>query len=105
MYMSGTGGTSGASPRSLAPETVAIDPEFPTGTVDVALAPDGQPRFTIREHVAWDRIEADEASLARAALMGDWGRREPRSTTFRARRFLEVAAAPPAGVMYGQAKT
>jgi fructokinase len=48
-------------------EPVQVDLEFPTGTVDVALAPDGQPRFTIREHVAWDRIEADEASLARAA--------------------------------------
>ena len=31
------------------------------------MAPDGQPRFTIRENVAWDRIEADQASLARAA--------------------------------------
>ncbi len=48
-------------------EPVQVDPVFPTGTVDVALAPDGQPRFTIREHVAWDQIEADEASLARAA--------------------------------------
>ena len=48
-------------------EPVQVDPVFPTGTVDVNLAPDGQPRFTIREHVAWDRIEADGASLARAA--------------------------------------
>jgi fructokinase len=51
----------------LPTQPVQVDPELPTGTVDVALAPDGQPRFTIREHVAWDRIEADEASLARAA--------------------------------------
>ena len=48
-------------------ETVQIDPEFPTGTVDVALADDGQPRFTIHEHVAWDRIVADESSRAMAA--------------------------------------
>ncbi len=48
-------------------EPVQVDPVFPTGTVDVALAPDGQPRFTIREHVAWDQLEADEASLARAS--------------------------------------
>jgi asparagine synthase (glutamine-hydrolysing) len=32
--------------------------------------------------------------LARTALLGGWGRREPRSTAFRARRFLHVAAAP-----------
>ena len=51
----------------LPTETVQIDPEFPTGTVDVALAEDGQPRFTIHEHVAWDRIMADENSLATAA--------------------------------------
>jgi fructokinase len=51
----------------LPTETVQIDPELPTGTVDVALADDGQPRFTIHEHVAWDRIMADEDSLAMAA--------------------------------------
>ncbi len=44
-----------------------IDSAAPTGTVDVALEPDGQPRFTIREQVAWDRITADEAALALAA--------------------------------------
>ena len=48
-------------------EPVQVDDEFPTGTVDVALAPDGQARFTIRDNVAWDRIEADQASLAQAA--------------------------------------
>ncbi len=51
----------------LPTEPVQVDHEFPTGTVDVALAPDGQPRFTVRENVAWDRIEADQAALARAA--------------------------------------
>lgn len=51
----------------LPTETVQVDPVAPTGTVDVALDPDGQPRFAIREHVAWDRIEADESSLARAS--------------------------------------
>jgi fructokinase len=51
----------------LATEHVQFDHELPTGTVEVALAPDGQPRFTIRENVAWDRIEADRASLERAA--------------------------------------
>ena len=51
----------------LPTDTVQVDPGAPTGTVDVALDPDGQPRFTIREHVAWDQLEADEASLARAS--------------------------------------
>jgi fructokinase len=48
-------------------EPVQIDPELPTGTVDIALADDGQPRFTIQEDVAWDRIMADEDSLGMAA--------------------------------------
>ncbi len=47
-------------------EPVQIDPSRPTGTVDVALDNDGQPRFTIREHVAWDRIEADPIALSAA---------------------------------------
>ena len=51
----------------LPTETVQIDSEFPTGTVDVALADDGQPRFTIQEYVAWDRIVAGDDSLATAA--------------------------------------
>src|SRR5262245_46054608 len=33
-------------------------------------------------------------ALARAALAAPWGRREPRSPLFRARRFLDVAAQP-----------
>ena len=48
----------------LPTETVQVDPTWPTGTVTVTLAADGQPRFTIHEHVAWDRITADEAGLA-----------------------------------------
>jgi fructokinase len=50
----------------LPTETVQIDPAWPTGTVAVTLADDGQPRFTIHEHVAWDRIAADETALAEA---------------------------------------
>ena len=50
----------------LPTDPVQVNPEAPTGTVAVALAPDGQPRFTIRERVAWDRIMADEAALALA---------------------------------------
>ncbi|MBI5684483.1 MAG: carbohydrate kinase [Verrucomicrobia bacterium] len=55
--------------RSLGLPTdgVGVDATAPTGTVSVELAADGQPRFTIHENVAWDRLVADEASLAFAA--------------------------------------
>ena len=52
----------------LPTETVQVDPSWPTGTVDVAIAADGQPRFTIRENVAWDRIAVDE--IAQNAARG-----------------------------------
>ncbi|MGC8640768.1 MAG: carbohydrate kinase family protein [Isosphaeraceae bacterium] len=48
-------------------DTVAIDTAAPTGTVPVELGPGGQPRFTITENVAWDRIKADAAALELAA--------------------------------------
>lgn len=80
-------------------ETVQIDEDLPTGTVDVALSADGQPRFTIREHVAWDRITADTRSLATAAeadavCFGSLAQRsEPSRTAVRA---LVAAARPGA---------
>ncbi len=83
----------------LPTETVQIDPEFPTGTVEVALADDGQPRFTIRENVAWDRITADASMLAVAAkadaiCFGSLCQRsEPARTAIRS---LVAAAAPTA---------
>ena len=48
-------------------ETVQVDPDLPTGTVAVDLDRDGQPRFTILEGVAWDRIEADAGAVAAAS--------------------------------------
>ena len=51
----------------LSTDGVGVDSEAPTGTVSVELAADGQPRFTIHENVAWDRMAADDASLAFAA--------------------------------------
>lgn len=50
----------------LARETMQVDPVTPTGTVSVELSADGQPHYTIHEHVAWDALAADEA--ARAAV-------------------------------------
>jgi fructokinase len=51
----------------LPADFVSVDPDAPTGTVGVELGPGGQPRYTIHEGVAWDRIEADARSLAFAA--------------------------------------
>lgn len=78
-------------------ETVQIDDDLPTGTVDVALSADGQPRFTIREHVAWDRITADTHSLAAAAEADAvcFGSLAQRSESSRAAVRALVAAAPP----------
>jgi len=45
---------------------VAVDAAAATGTVSVELSADGQPRFTIHEDVAWDRIIAEETALAQA---------------------------------------
>ncbi|HEY1789707.1 MAG TPA: carbohydrate kinase [Verrucomicrobiae bacterium] len=36
--------------------TVQVDQQLPTGTASVVLGPDGTPRFTIRDHVAWDSL-------------------------------------------------
>lgn len=39
---------------------VAIDSHAPTGTVAIEIASDGQPKFAIRENVAWDQITATD---------------------------------------------
>jgi fructokinase len=46
---------------------IQIDPSAPTGTVSVELAADGQPRFSIHEDVAWDRLALEKAALATVA--------------------------------------
>jgi fructokinase len=40
-------------------DAVEVDPEAPTGTVAVEVAADGQPRYLIRENVAWDRLSGN----------------------------------------------
>ena len=65
--------------------------------VKAALAGDGGDEVfggyeRYRAHELAGRVPA---AAARLALLAPWGRRGPRSTRFRARRFLSVAAAPP----------
>src|SRR5579862_7386362 len=65
--------------------------------VKVALVGDGGDEVfggyeRYRAHTLAGRVPSAAARLAVAA---PWGRREPRSTLFRARRFLDAAAQPP----------
>jgi fructokinase len=50
--------------RGVAADLIQMDPQAPTGTVGVEIGPDHQPRFTIHEDVAWDRLAIEEAALA-----------------------------------------
>jgi fructokinase len=77
-------------------DCIEMDPKLPTGTVDVQVAADGQPQFTIRENVAWDALSGkSESQLAVAAAdavcFGTLAQRsEPARSTIRSL----VAAAP-----------
>lgn len=51
----------------LPADGIEVDPDAPTGTVSVDVSDDGQPRYTIHEGVAWDRIAGSEAGRALAA--------------------------------------
>jgi fructokinase len=83
----------------LPTDTVQLDPVSPTGTVEVALSPEGQPVYTIRAGAAWDRIEAtdiatERASRADAICFGSLAQRdEPSRSSIRS---LVKAARPDA---------
>jgi fructokinase len=51
-------------------EAVEEDPAAPTGTVSVEVTAEGQPRFTIHQGVAWDRLSG-EAAGRRAVAAAD----------------------------------
>ena len=78
---------------------IQVDPSAPTGTVTVELSSDGQPRFTIHENVAWDRLALEKSALeavaeADAVSFGTLAqRREPARGTIRA---LAAAVRPGA---------
>lgn len=76
-----------------------VDPSAPTGTVTIALSPDGQPRFTIHPDVAWDRLVVQETAeqavrKADAVCFGSLAQRcEPARSAIQA---LLAAASPTA---------
>ena len=47
----------------LSTELIETDSIAPTGTVGVDLSADGQPKYTIHENVAWDKIETTDAAV------------------------------------------
>ena len=47
----------------LSTELIGTDMTTPTGTVEVELSAEGQPKYTIHENVAWDKIEATESAV------------------------------------------
>lgn len=81
-------------------DCIEIDSAAPTGTVSVAVTPDGQPHFTIHENVAWDRISG-EATARRAVASADaicFGTLAQRSEPSRSTILSLVAGAPPAAL-------
>ncbi len=78
-------------------DCIEVDPKLPTGTVGVEVAADGQPQFTIHEHVAWDALSGEPAgrlavAAADAVCFGTLGQRSEPS---RSSIISLVAAAPP----------
>jgi len=80
----GRGAVKALAALGLPTGTVAVDTASPTGTVDVLVEPDGQPRYQIHENVAWDGLVADSAaqevaSRADAICFGTLAQRSERS--------------------------
>jgi fructokinase len=78
---------------------VTIDPAHATGTVDVELGEDGQPRYTIHADTAWDHLESSPELFrmvenASAVCFGTLGQRSEASRD--AIRAIVARAAPDA---------
>ena len=78
-------------------DCIEVDRTLPTGTVGVEVAADGQPQFTIHEHVAWDALSGEPAGrLAVAAADAIcFGTLAQRSEPARSSIISLVAAARP----------
>jgi len=62
-----------ASALGLPVDLIQRSGEWPTGTVTVTVAPDGQPAFVIHRPAAYDSISLDGPALARlTAWKADW---------------------------------
>ena len=71
--------------KGLPTDAIQRDDEYPTGTVDVAIGPGGQPDFTINggvawEHMAWTPEWAALAARADAVCFGTVSRHEAGSS-------------------------
>lgn len=83
--------------RGIAIDAIAIHPTLPTGTVTVEVLPDGQPKFTIHEEVAWDHLSCGAAALeaVRGAAAVIFGTLAQRSAPSRQTIWQLLAALPP----------
>lgn len=83
----------------LSREFVSVDPDHPTGQVDVLVDAEGVPTYVIREDVAWDHIPLSPellalATRADAVCFGTLARRAERTTYITIQRFLEATRYP-----------
>ena len=78
-------------------DCIEVDRALPTGTVSVEVAADGQPHFTIHEHVAWDALSGEPAGRLTVAAADAvcFGTLAQRSEPSRSSIISLVAAAPP----------
>lgn len=83
--------------RCLGSEHLQVDSDQPSGTVQVQLGPEGQPRFEITEPAAWDFLEFNESwqELAKSADAVCFGSLAQRSRVSRKTilRFLDSTPA------------
>ena len=81
--------------RGVVTNLIQLDPQLPTGTVQVRVSESGEPTYEITEGVAWDSIGFTEslellASQCSAVCFGTLAQRsDPSRTTIR--RFLHAA--------------
>ncbi len=78
--------TSSIAALGLARAYIQIDPNHPTGTVNVKVDSNGHPKYNIAENVAWDFFEFNEqwkllAEKADAVCFGSLAQRSPESGT------------------------